>query len=253
VYQPASASSGRSCAATLTRKKTESMSRDLKSSLALTSVLGALLLGASGCLCPPCAAGAGGGTAAPGAAPAAGSAAPADGKIWNGDGVGEAAKGWASCDKQPCVALLEPTPGTGKDGSVGLKFQADGQGFVGFGWNWFGWYPENAGIDISGFKSLTFWVRVVPASPELAPDLGGVSVSVGCSNGKKSSASIGFDKVAKDALDGKWHQVTVPVADLQKGDGKDLDMKTVWEFRIGTWSASPRKFEIYVDDIAFEK
>jgi hypothetical protein len=232
------------------------MSRDLKSSLVLTSVLGALSFGLSGCVCPPCAAGAvGAAPAAPGAAPAAGTAAPAaDGMIWNGDGVGDSAKGWASCDKTPdCKAQLDPAPGQGKDGTTGLKFQGEGPGFLGMGWNWFGWYPENGGTDISGEKNLTFWVRIVAASPDLAPDLGGVSVSLGCSNGKKNSASVAFTAVAKDALDGQWHKVTVPIAELQKGDGKDLDLKTVWEFRIGTWSASPRKFEIYVDDIAFEK
>ncbi len=224
-------------------------------SLALTSVFALLpLLG--GCVCPPCAAGA---AAAPGAAPAAGSdgagsALPEGGMIWNGEGAGAAAKGWADCDKKPdCKATLDPLPGVGKDGSVGLKFVGEGPGFVGFGWNWFGWYPETAGTDISGQKNLTFWVKVVPASADLAPDLAGTTVSLGCSKDKKNSASVPFNEVAKDALDGQWHKVTVPISVLQKGDGKELDLKSVWEFRIGTWAASPRKFEIYVDDIAFEK
>lgn len=177
----------------------------------------------------------------------------ADGGIWNGEGVGAAAKGWADCDKKPdCKAVLEPTPGVGKDGSVGLKFQGEGAGFVGFGWNWFGWYPENGGTDVSGMKQLSLWVRLQGASPELTPDLSAVTFSIGGSN-KKNSASVALSDYAKGAGDGGWHKVTIPLADLKKGEGKSLDLKSVWEVRIGTWSASPRKFEFYVDDIAFEK
>jgi hypothetical protein len=230
------------------------MSRDLKSSLVITALL-AVALG--GCVCPPCAAQAGAAPAASpegGPAPAAATSLAADGMIWNGEGVGESAKGWADCDKKPdCKATLEPTPGAGKDGSTGLKFQGEGAGFVGMGWNWFGWWPETGGTDVSGQKSVSFWIRIVAASPEAAPDLKGTNVSLGCSNGKKNSAAVPLAGYAPDALDGKWHKVSVPLAELQKGDGKELDLKTVWEFRIGTWAASPRKFEIYVDDIAFEK
>jgi hypothetical protein len=231
------------------------MSRDLTSSLAISSIFAILPL--VGCVCPPCAAGA---AAAPtaqggGEAPAAANAPlAAGGLIWNGDGAGEGAKGWADCDKKPdCKAKLEPTPGAGKDGSVGLKFEGEGAGFVGMGWNWFGWWPETGGTDVSGEKTLTFSIRIVAPSPDVAPDLNGTTLSLGCSKGKKNSASVPLGAYAKDALDGKWHQVTIPLADLQKGEGKELDLKTVWEFRVGTWAASPRKFEIYVDDIAFGK
>jgi len=234
------------------------MTRDFASSLALTSVFVALPLMLGGCLRPPGSAGAA--AVAPAAAPAAGGDAVAGpplaegGTIWDGEGAGAAAKGWADCDKKPdCKATLDALPGVGKDGSAGLKFVGEGPGFVGFGWNWFGWYPETAGTDVSAQKQLSFWVKLVPASAEQAPDLGGVTVSLGCSKDKKSSASVPFNEIDKEALDGQWHKVTVPLTVLRKGDGKAFDLKTVWEFRIGTWATTPRKFEIYVDDIAFEK
>jgi hypothetical protein len=229
---------------------------DLKSSLAILCAVAAAPFLVSGCVCPPCAAGA---AAAPGAPAAGAAAAPAasnmaaDGGIWNGDGVGNSAKGWSDCDKKPdCKAVLEVAPGAGKDGTVGIKFQGEGAGFVGMGWNWFGWYPENAGTDVSEQKQLSLWIRLVGASPELTPELSAVTVSIGGSN-KKNSASVPLSDYAKGAADGAWHKVTIPLADLKKGEGKSLDLKSVWELRIGTWSASPRKFEIYVDDIAFEK
>jgi hypothetical protein len=220
-----------------------------------------LLWATSGCVCPPCA-----GAQTAGAAPAA-AAAPSDGTaaaassepgaggiIWNGEGAGESAKGWADCDKKPdCKAALVAAAGVGKDGTAGLHFHGEGPGFIGMGWNWFGWWPETAGTDVSGYKNLTFWVRIDAKSPDVAPDLGGTSVSLGCSNGKKSSASLPFNKYAKDVLDGKWHKVSVPMAELMKGEGASFDPKTAWEFRVSTWAASPRLFDIYVDDIAFEK
>jgi len=236
------------------------MTRDILPSFALTSAFVALPLMLGGCLRPPCPTGSAAAAPEPVAAGDGDAAAAAStplaegGLIWNGEGTGAAAKGWADCDKKPgCKATLEPLPGVGKDGSAGLKFVGEGPGFVGFGWNWFGWYPETAGTDVSLQKQLSFWVKLVPASAEQAPDLGGVTVSLGCSKGKQSSASAPFNEINKGALDGQWHKVTVPLAVLQKGDGKGLDLKTVWEFRIGTWATTPRKFEIYVDDIAFEK
>lgn len=175
------------------------------------------------------------------------------GMIWNGDGVGGSAKGWASCDKKPdCKSDVNPTPGVGKDGTTGLKFVGEGPGFVGMGWNWFGWYPENGGTDVSAEKNLTFWFRIELPEPELAPEAAAVSFSLGGSN-KKNSAPAPLSEYDAAGLDGKWHKITIPLSALTRGEGKGLDLKSVWEFRVSTWSASPRKFVIYVDDIGFEK
>jgi hypothetical protein len=44
--------------------------------------------------------------------------------------------------------------------------------------------------------------------------------------------------------------IEVPFADLQKGEGKNFNPQSVWEFRINTWNAVPKKFNAYVDEIA---
>jgi hypothetical protein len=173
--------------------------------------------------------------------------------VWDGDSVGGSAKGWASCDKKPdCKAELGPVPGVGRNGTAGLKFVGEGPGYIGMGWNLFGWYPENASVDVSGQGKLGFWVRVVAPSPDVAPEASAITVSLG-DNKKKNSAAAPLSDYDKTSVDGQWHKISVPLTDLTKGDGKELDLKSVWEFRISTWSASPRKFEIYVDDIGFEK
>jgi hypothetical protein len=195
------------------------------------------------------------------AAPGAGNAPPAEnappasgGVVWNGDDTGGSAKGWADCDKKPeCKASLAATPGAGNNGGMGLKFHGEGPGWIGMGWNWFGWYPETAGTDVSGYKSLTFRIRIDGKSKELAPDLSGSSIALGCSKGKKNSADAALSRYARDALDGKWHDVKIPIAHLMKGKGSEFDPKTAWEFRLSIWSGTPRHFDIYIDDIAFEK
>jgi len=66
--------------------------------------------------------------------------------IWNGDDTGGGAQGWASCDKTAeCKTKLGPDSGSGVNGSTALKFHGEGPGWLGMGWNLFGWYPETAG------------------------------------------------------------------------------------------------------------
>ena len=64
---------------------------------------------------------------------------------------------------------------------------------------------------------------------------------------------IPVESYAKGFTDGKWHKVTIPVSAFVKGPGAKFDLASFWEFRIATWSAAPRHFDIYVDDITAEK
>jgi hypothetical protein len=236
-------------------------------SLAVLGVGGLVIM--SACLCPPCP-GAGGATAA--AAPVtpggmgmgnAATPAPVVGDtvaggtrlaIWDGDGAGAGAQGWESCDKAPnCVAKVGPEGGTGVNGSNGLKLHGEGPGFIGMGWNLFGWYPETAGVDLSPYTNLTFQIRVEAKSPTDAPEPGAVTVLLGCSKNKNDSASISVERYAKGFTDGKWHKVSIPISAFKKGNGAQFDLQSFWEFRIATWSAAPRHFDIFVDDIAAEK
>jgi hypothetical protein len=219
-----------------------------------------LALSQAACLCPPCpgTAGAAAPAAAAAAEPAAskrGSSRPVPNRlvIWDGDKVG-AGQGWADCDKKPgCKATVVKAAGAGMNGGAGLKFHGEGPGWLGMGWNWFGWYPETAGTDISQYTNLTFQIRLENKSPDAAVDPAAVTALLGCSRGKKSSADAAIQKYTADFADGQWHKVAIPIADLMSGAGAVFDPGTAWEFRMSEWSASPRDFTIYVDDIAAEK
>ena len=220
----------------------------------LGSLAALVALAASACVCPPCQ------QPIAQAEVAAGEEAKVTGGsrfiIWDGDGGGiEGGKGWNDCDKKPeCKTKLQAMPGAGKDGTTGLMYHAEGPAWNGFGWNWFGWYPETAGTDISEYDELTFWMRIDAESPDLAPEPGALTVLMGCSKGQKNSADVPLAKFADNLLDGKWHQVVIPLKEFYKGKtGKEFDPKTAWEFRLSTWAPSPRNFTVYFDEIAVHK
>ena len=210
---------------------------------------------AAGCLCPPCPKAV---VAGPGAAAAPGGASSAaTGSrlvLWDGDGAGSGAQGWDSCDRKAGGKVkVGPDPGSGTHGSASLKLHGEGPGSIMMGWNLFGWYPENAGYDMTPYSHLTFQIRVEAKSPAAAPDPASVGILLGCSKNKKDSATVPLEKHAKGFQDGKWHKVEIPISAFTKGGGAQFDLQSLWEFRLATWSATPRDFDIYLDDIALEK
>ena len=69
----------------------------------------------------------------------------------------------------------------------------------------------------------------------------------------KRRSSISVERYAKGFTDVKWHKVSIPISAFVKGSGAKFDLQSFWEFRISTWSGTPRNFNIYIDDIAAEK
>jgi hypothetical protein len=174
--------------------------------------------------------------------------------IWDGDEVARG-QGWASCDKEAegCKSTLAPASGEGANASTGLKLHGEGPGWQGGGWNWFGWWPENAGTDISGYDELTFDVKVTAPAKDKSPVADAINLSMGCSADKKNSADAPLGKYAANALDGQWHQVKIPLKDFFSGKGAECDSRTAWEFRVGAWSANPVNFDIVIDNIVVSK
>ncbi|HEY4016058.1 MAG TPA: hypothetical protein VGM06_22135 [Polyangiaceae bacterium] len=172
------------------------------------------------------------------------------GRMVFGDGGGS----WASCDAKPnCTAVLEVAPGAGVGGHKGLKFHAEGSGWIGSGWSWFDWYPATAGSDLTPYKNLTFQVRIEASSQERAPDPANISVSLVSNGHKKSSAQALLRKYDDAFDDGRWHKIAIPIADFTSGsEGADFDPKVAWEVRLSTWNPSSRDFNLYIDQIAAE-
>lgn len=175
--------------------------------------------------------------------------------IWNGDDVKGTAQGWGDCDAHPqCKVGVTLVEKEGVDGSAALRVRAVGSGWLGGGWNWFGWWPENGGTDLSQFDDVVFTIRAAAKEKKLLPDPGGLTVGLRCSNGKKSSPFVSLGARVKNLSDGKWHRVSVPISEFRKGkEGKAFDLKTVWELNFSAWHENVREFDLFIDDLAVEK
>ena len=173
---------------------------------------------------------------------------------WDGDEKGGNAKDWANCNlKQGCKSAVKAVPGEGLNKSVGLEWHVEGKDWKGFGWNWFGFWPESAGTDVSQFKNLTFWIRLRPDDPKKAPELKDLTVALASSTkGKDESAQVPLIGYIETLTDGGWHEVVVPLSELTKGKGKDFDLKKTWEFRLGEYAMAERNFTVFVDNIGFD-
>jgi len=173
--------------------------------------------------------------------------------VWDGDESADG-KGWATCNnKGECQATVEALPDVGRNGA-GLKFHAEGPDWIGMGWNWHGWYPEDSGTDVSDHEKLSFWIKVEASSSTEGPDPNSVEVWLSCScteldKNARSSKHVKIKDFNKDFANGSWQRVTIPLKALT-ADTK-FDKRSVWEFDLGTYSSEPRNFNVYVDDIAF--
>jgi len=79
--------------------------------------------------------------------------------VFDGDKLGENAKGWAAPGSgKATVAAQDKEVRTA--GKKTVEFHAEGSQWMGVGWNWFGWYPEDSGTDISAYGSLSFWAKL---------------------------------------------------------------------------------------------
>ena len=174
--------------------------------------------------------------------------------VWDGDAHGGNAKEWANCNLEgACKSTVKATPGEGVNDSVGLEWHVEGKDWKGFGWNWYGWWPETAGTDISGYNNLSFWIRLELGDPKNPPDLKDMKVGLAASTkGKEESASVPLSGYIESLSDGEWHEVIVPISDLTKGAGKDFDLAKAWEFRLGEYSMDERNFTVFVDNIGFD-
>ena len=174
--------------------------------------------------------------------------------VWDGDKHGGSAKEWANCNlKDACTSTVKATPGAGVNGSVGLEWHAEGKDWKGFGWNWFGFFPADSGTDVSGYKNLSFWIRLKVDDAKGAADLKDVKVGLASSTkAKLETESVSLIGYIDSLADQKWHEVVIPMSDLTKGKGKDFDLSHAWEFRLGEYSMVPHKFTLFVDNIGFD-
>jgi hypothetical protein len=172
--------------------------------------------------------------------------------VWNGDDKA-GGSGWANPTN---TSKIVAEAAAGVDGTVGLKWTAVGSEWIGFGWNWFGWYPDNAGTDISQNKRLIFKIKVVAASSDKIPPVDAFTVGMSCSGngGKGIEDPLKIADYDTTFADGQWHEIAIPLSAFYTSPkNAKFDKKTAWELDIGEWCQQSTDFTVYIDSIGFDK
>jgi hypothetical protein len=167
-------------------------------------------------------------------------AAPRELVVFDGRPVG---KTWA---KLGAGGRFETKAGAGRTaGRSALVLRRTGSGWRGCGLNWKGWYPADAGDDVSGYDALVLVVRQL--TDEVDADL-----AVRLVDNIKRDDPVGkvVGIVASGALakiDGTWRRVVLPLRRFR--DGKAPDLRRLWGVDFSTDGDRPLAFAI--DRISF--
>ncbi len=158
---------------------------------------------------------------------------------------GESEKGYGGWTGSPGVCTFLRTVEHARKAPGCAKWHVDiAKDFINCGWNWHGWHPKDAGSDITPYKALRFAVKVDGAAkPQW------VKFAIATSNNTASN-KLDLASYCPTAFDGEWHDVTVPLKDLESGA---FDKRKTWELQLETWSAVPLKFDLFLDEIGFDK
>ena len=163
--------------------------------------------------------------------------------VWDGE---QAAKGAGWANPKPCSIGPQTAEAHSGDTALEFKFQGGGDEWLGAGWNWCAFQTGPYGTDITAFKSFTFWMKTKGKVTD-------PQINLLCNGEKFDLPEHHTEKVSvlnycSRLLDGKWHQVTIPLADFNPPKGFDpLHVGEVQMFNAGEGDGS-----FFMDDIGFD-
>lgn len=132
--------------------------------------------------------------------------------------------------------------------SLELKFH-DKQVWIGCGFDWFDWKTgKDLGTDTSKMTTLNFWIKSVGLTEDLQVQLlcNGDVVDTPEHHAPKMSIA----KYCPTFRDGKWHEVVIPLRDMDYPKGYDPKVVTMIDF--GFYTQTEAVGSILIDDIAFD-
>jgi hypothetical protein len=165
--------------------------------------------------------------------------------VWDGETANTGA-GYTN----PSSSTLLPETTDAHSGTTALEFKFQGSGvWLGCGWDWFNWKTgDDVGTDTTGMKNLTFWIKSKGATGDLQVQL--LCNGVVLDTPEHHSAKVDVLKYCPDLLDGKWHQVEIPLADLTQPAG--FNPKIISRIDFGFNADKPANGSFVVDDIGFD-
>lgn len=162
--------------------------------------------------------------------------------VWDGERLG-GGLGW--CSPPGGLNFLRAQSDETHEGKVALEFHGEGSGYIGCGWNWYGWWPADAGVDIRTYRNLSFWARLIADAPH------DFLVMLG-SNNKETTGEASLLEYCPSLSDGQWHEVVIPLADIYAAKKTNFDPRKAWELQIRGWEPQARAFSLLIDDIGFD-
>jgi len=172
------------------------------------------------------------------------SAAPRRVVVWDGEQASKGA-GWAN-PKSTCTVGPQAVEVHSGNTAVEFKFKGGGEEWLGAGWNWCAFQTGPYGTDITPFKNFTFWMKTKGRVAD-------VQLNLLC-NGKEfdmpehHTEKVSALSYCPQLLDGEWHKVSIPLADLKQPKG--FDSLHVGELQI--FNAGEGKGSFFIDDIGFD-
>ena len=163
--------------------------------------------------------------------------------VWDGE---QATKGSGWVNPKTCSIGSQTVEAHSGKTAVEFKFQGGADGWMGAGWNWCAFQTGAFGTDITGFKNFTFWMKTKGTVAD-------VQLNLLCNGEKFDMPEHHTEKVSAltycpPLLDGQWHKVIIPLADLKQPKG--FDPLHVGELQI--FNAGEGDGSFFIDDIAFE-
>jgi hypothetical protein len=166
--------------------------------------------------------------------------------VWDGEQANLGA-GWVN----PTTSTIKPQNVEVHSGDTALEFRLKGTNhWMGMGWNWFKFKTgTNVGTDASGMRNLTFWIK---SQGKVA---GTLQVNLLC-NGEvldtpeEHTVKVEVLKYCPRLFDGGWHEVVIPMADLDRIKG--FNRRIISEMHLGLTTAQETDGSFFIDDIGFD-
>ena len=165
--------------------------------------------------------------------------------VWDGDTVNKGS-GWATPKTNPIKTQSEIAH---KGNALLWTVPAANGPWSEWGWNWTSW--QKPGTDVSKATAFTFYMKLDGANP---PKDMTFSLRSSITNkythqppGPDGIRGVNVKKYDPGFNDGKWHLITIPMADFLRGENP-ADFARVFEVFIGAAGAD---YTLAIDDIGF--
>ena len=188
-----------------------------------------------------------GGSSAHGADAVPSAAAPAVKRVvvWDGEQASKGG-GWTN----PTTCTIRPQTSEAHSGNTALEFKFKGsKQWLGAGWNWCAFKTgTDVGTDTSAMKNLSLWIKTKGKGGDLQINM--LCNGVVLDTPDEHTAKVHVLKYCPQLLDGQWHEVVIPLADLTPAQG--YNPKIVSEIHFGFMAEEGTDGSFLIDDIAFD-